>query len=273
MDPAWLDDLLAWRQQLDESLSQPFGWLSLIGLHWLRDGPQRVGRHPACDIQLDSEQAPAVVGQLSVTVDGVHFQAAAGVKALLNGHPIEQAMLSTDSSAEPSLLQVGSLQLAIVERERRLGLRVWDRKHPNRLGFPGRQWHPPRPEWRLPAEFLPAAAGTTIVVPNELGTPTADPLAGRLRFSWDGQSFDLAAIDRDRLWFAPFADASNGAETYGAGRFLYVEPADGPGVSIDFNYAYNPPCAFTSYATCPLPPAGNRLPIAVDAGELKASSA
>lgn len=266
MDSTWLDDLTAWRQRLDDSLRRPYGWLSLVGLHWLEPGSQRLGRHPTNDIQIGSDRAPDHIGQL-VLDNELRFEAAEGVTATLGGELVVHTSLATDLTGEPSALEVGTLQLMVIEREGRLALRVWDSQHPARHVFPGRRWYAPDPSWRVTARFEAAAHGATIIVPNELGTPTEDPLAGWLHLTLKGDSYRLAAIDRADLWFAPFADRTNGGDTYGAGRFLYVEPTTEGEAVVDFNYAYNPPCAFTAFATCPLPPDENRLPLEVRAGE------
>ncbi len=177
--------------------------------------------------------------------------------------------LADDQHGEPTLLELGALRSCIIERGDRLALRTWDLDAPQRRTFDGIDHWPVGPSWRVEARFE-RVADRTLPVPDVIGTTEQKPSPGDVVFERAGATFRLQALDggeRGELWLV-FGDATNGSDTYGGGRFLYTEAPDADGrVVVDFNRAYNPPCVFTPYATCPLPWAENRLAIRVEAGE------
>jgi uncharacterized protein (DUF1684 family) len=188
------------------------------------------------------------------------------------GQPIAGELeLTDDLGGDPTIVELGSLRVHLVRRGARVGLRVWDAHAPALLAFGSVPRFPVDPDWRLVARFEPADAAGTIDVPDVLGDVTQDHFPGWVTFTAGGQPQRLAALKGDEdgsLWLI-FGDPTNGGTTYSAGRFLYTEPpaADGT-VVVDFNLAYNPPCVFSPYATCPLPPEGNRLSVPIPAGEM-----
>ena len=158
----------------------------------------------------------------------------------------------------------------MIERDGQYALRLWDNNRPERTEFPGRQWYPVDPQYRLEGEFTPAGGETLIRLGRTIGSELETELGGVVRFTWRGRAQSLLALlNESGGLFLLFKDLTSGSETYPAGRYLSTFPPDEDRrVSLDFNRAYSPPCAFTPYATCALPPAENHLPFRVGAGEL-----
>ncbi len=235
------------------------GWLSLVALHWLSPGSNAVA--------LASASGREARFQVDVRDGDVR---AFGDELRHEGEPLppEGVSLVADSDGDPTRLDLGSLRIILIRRGERLGLRVWDREAAALRGFAGMDRYPVDPRWRIDATFE-LTAGRTIALPDVLGDVAQDPSPGTVAFSIDGAPCRLDALEGGEHGelFLVFGDATNGKETYGAGRFLYTEPPAGGRVAVDFNLAYNPPCVFTPYATCPLPPAQNRLPVRITAGE------
>jgi uncharacterized protein (DUF1684 family) len=244
--------------------------LTVVGLFWLEPGENRVGSGAVNRVLLPAGKAPHTLGKIRVSQDRVWFDAGRGVEVTHDGKPVESIDLESDEKGAPTLLKHGTLSFHLIKRGERLGVRVRDSESDARRAFHGIAAYPVRSAWRVPAKFEPYAAGKTIPVPNVLGTVSNEPSPGAVVFRIGGKTFRIDAVEEegsDEL-FLIFGDRTNGIETYGAGRFLYV-PRAGPDrkMVVDFNKAYNPPCAFTAYATCPLPPPQNRLAVRVEAGE------
>lgn len=263
----------AWRDQRRERLLQPDGWTSLIGLHWIDPGPHFVGSGGDNGIRLS--MGPEHFGMIDRRKDGsVHFVPAKGVALTLDGQPLQKpAVLRTDADLErgPSVIGFddGKGVATVIQRGDRYGLRVKHADAPTRVHFAGLVYWPADPAWRIAGKFVPHPAGTTLKVANIIGGIDDAANPGAVEFERDGKTFRIEAIDEgDGELFLVFADRTNGHGSYGAGRFVYTAMPDAQGrVTIDFNQAYNPPCAFTAFATCPLPPAQNRLDLAIEAGE------
>jgi uncharacterized protein (DUF1684 family) len=254
----------AWRRQRYAALRRDIGWLTLAGLDWLREGENRVGSAPGNDVVLPG--GPSTAGTL--TVDELGRVSASGAFVHDGGPVLDLPMLS-DADGEPTLLELGTLRLCVIRRGDRLAVRTWDTEAELRRAFSGMDHWPVDAAWRLEARFEPAP-GRSVPVPDVIGTAEEQASPGDVMFEVDGQEHRLQALavgDSGELWLV-FGDATNGDETYGGGRFLYTEaPASDGRLVVDFNRAYNPPCVFTPYATCPLPWPANRLPIRIEAGE------
>jgi uncharacterized protein (DUF1684 family) len=265
MTPADLEQLAAWRRNKDQALRRRDGWLALSGLHWLTEGTQSAGSNERADIRLPTS-VPEHLGDFETRRGVVYFHAAEALP--FDGLPDEGTPLQPDTAEEPTYLRFGEVTLVVIERNGRLGLRIWDNAR-LAAGFSGRTWFAPNPAFRFQATFEPGDPGDVVLVPDVTGDVSNQPLLGTARFSFRGQPAGLRAVpaDGDGLWFL-FADATNGITTYPSGRFLVAPLARDGFVLLDFNRAYNPPCAFTPYATCPLPPEGNRLDFPVEAGEM-----
>ena len=256
-------DVEAWRAGRYEALRRDLGWLTLSGLGWLRPGINRVGADPTADVVLPG--GPAEAGTVTVGRAGVVASGA----WLHDGRSVDELPLSDDSDGAPTILELGSLRLCLIERAGRLALRTWDLDAPARRAFTGIDHWPVDPAWRLDARFHPTP-GRTLAVPDVLGVTEAQETPGEVVFEAGGGTHRLQALsggETGELWLV-FGDATNGHESYGGGRFLYTaSPTSAGHVIVDFNRAYNPPCVFSPHATCPLPWPANVLPVRVEAGE------
>jgi uncharacterized protein (DUF1684 family) len=216
---------------------------------------------------------PAQVGTLQVTGSEVKLVPAAGVELRAGDAvlaPGEPTLLASDASGAPTVITAGTVRFQVIERGERLALRVKDSASPALQAFHGLDEYPIDPRWRIVGRFEPYDPPRTLPIPTVLGTSEPMPSPGRVLFTVDGTSYALDAVlePGEEELFLIFGDATNRDESYGGGRFLYAPPPAPDGtVVLDFNRAYNPPCAFTPYATCPLPPAQNELAVRIEAGE------
>lgn len=264
-------DVEAWREERYRRLREPMSWLTLVGLDWLREGENRLGSAREAELRLPS--GPAMAGLLVRTGMEVTAHGERGAGLTHDGGEVNDLRLVSDADAaegeEPTLLELAALRILLIRRGGRVGLRIWDTAAPARRDFAGIPHYPVDPAWRIDARFETAAPGETFSVPDVLGDVADEPLLGRVAFELGGVTHRIKAMegDDDRLWLV-FGDATNGDTTYGGGRFLYADqPASDGTVVVDFNRTYNPPCVFSPYATCPLPPAENQLSIRIEAGE------
>jgi uncharacterized protein len=254
--PSYRESIEGWRQERERKLRAEDGWLAVAGLFWLREGESRLGTAAGNDIVLPAGSAPERAG--TITLRGGRVTLRLGTEA--------ERELRADSDDVATL---GRLRLSVIERSGRHGLRVRDPDNPRRRAFTGLQWYPVDPAYRVTAKFVPAEGKRTIGIVNILGDALEMPSPGHVEFTLHGQALRLEPVledDTPELFFI-FRDTTAGRSTYPAGRYLYAEPPRDGVVTLDFNKAYSPPCAFTDFATCPLPPPGNRLPLAVEAGE------
>lgn len=262
-----------WHAERDKRLRSPEGWLALVGLHWLTPGEHEIGQHPSNAIRLTGRDVPPLAGHLLVTEEGVvRIRPHRDASLIHDEQPVNGELeLRDDLRGDPTVVELGSLRFHLVRRGDRIGLRVRDTEAPALADFAGVPRFPVDTAWRVTATFLPADPTQTIAVPDVLGDVSVDPFPGWVEFTLDDAAQRLVALEGDEdgsLWLI-FGDATNGITTYGAGRFLYTEPpAADHTVVVDFNLAYNPPCVFSPYATCPLPPEGNRLSVPIPAGEM-----
>lgn len=259
-----------WKAKRLASLKSDDGWLTLIGLFWFKEGDNRFGSDPTNEIVLPEGKSPALAGTLRLAGGKVTLEAKPEAKITFKGQPVTTLELKSDEDGEPTLLELGSLSFHVVKRGERLGLRVKDRDNPARSAFKGTDYFPADRRWVVNARFEPYQPPKQVPILNVLGMETEETSPGALAFEVDGRPYKLEALKEkgEEQFFIIFADQTSGHETYGAGRYLYADPPGADGVvRLDFNKAYSPPCAFTRYATCPLPPAQNRLPLRVEAGE------
>jgi len=273
VDPAFLASENAWRAERLARLTKPDGWLTLVGLHWLRPGENSFGSGPGNAVPLPpAPGVPSEAGVLVLGDDGtvtIRCQPEAGVT--LNGHPVDEAVLKADTDPKgPDILHAGRILFYVIRRADKTGIRVKDPESPARTKFQGLRWYPPDPRWVVTGHLERFPQPHTVEISTAIGTTEEMLAPGIIRFNLQGSELGLTplvASPGDTELFIVFADATSGPETYGAGRFLdaTVDP-DGT-VKLNFNRAYNPPCAFTPHATCPLPPPQNVLPIPIRAGE------
>lgn len=277
----WKTGLLAWRTQREQRLSSPTGWLTLVGLEWLKPGANTVGSAPDNRIRL-SEAAPAHLGVIEVNGNEIRLAPpqggfAAGVQ--LDGAPAQPATLADDAAKKPSVVTTGTLAILLLHRGDRYALRIKDSQSPTRVNFHGLHWYEPNPHYRVEAKWIPFVPVKKIKVPSIIGVTDEMPAPGLAEFTLDGKTFQLEPVleepDAKQLFFI-LRDTTSRTTSYGAARFLYTDfpdhGLDQPGhLTLDFNRLQNPPCAYTAYATCPLPPEQNRLAIALPVGEAKYS--
>ena len=270
--PDYAREIDAWRARREEGLRAPDGWLAVVGLHWLREGTSTIGSAKGSDVVLPLP-APPRVGTLELTRGRALVRVAPGVTVKSGDKPVTELALRSDhGGAKPDVLALGPVSMYVIERGGRLALRVKDTESPRRRSFRGLDWYPVRETYRVQARFTPYDPPRKIPIANVLGMVEPMPSPGYVSFQMAGRRFRLEPVleepDAKELFFI-FRDTTAGKDTYPAGRFLYSEmPKDGQ-VVLDFNKAYSPPCAFTSFATCPLPPRQNRLDVRIEAGEKK----
>lgn len=272
-DPAYLAEIDAWHQQRLERLSSEDGWLTLVGLYWLEPGISRFGSNPASEIPLPAPGVPELAGTIEVLEDGsVVARASGDAQVTINGDPMVESIVHTDAQGPPDVIGVGRISLYIIDRSGRLAARVKDPLATTRTQFDGIDSYPVDPRFRVVARLEPYPQPREVEIPTVVGTATTMLAPGVLHFELDGEDLTLepylSAVD-DPEYFLIFRDLSSGVSTYGAGRFLSAETVGEDNTTVlDFNLAYNPPCAFTPYATCPLPPPQNALEVEVAAGEM-----
>lgn len=266
----YLSDENLWRIQRQEKLTQPDGWASLIGLHWLTLKSHYVGSSARSGIRI--AMGPDSLGMFTRDGQRVFFTPERGVLLTLDGEPLKgRVELKDDSQGAPSVVgfDEGKGKLTVIQRAGNRALRVKHADATTRTQFQAIEYWPPNRDWRIEATFVPHPAGKTLPIATIIGTTDNTPNPGALEFQHEGKTFRIEALDQGESTLSLIiADRTSGHESYGAGRYLDVPRPDAQGkVMIDFNRAYNPPCAFTPFATCPLPPNENRLDLAITAGE------
>jgi uncharacterized protein (DUF1684 family) len=264
----YAQELATERAERVKRLTAPEGWLSLIGLHFLTLGENTVGRAPENKIVLAA--GPARFGTMILAEDGnVRLQVTPGVEALVNGEPVLSVNLGDGRSGRPVSVACGTMSIHVIERGGQRALRVKDSASERRSRFAGIDYFPLDPSWRIEAAWEAFDQPREVPIKNILGQESKALVLGRAVFTRDGHTLALLPLQEspDEPLFFIISDLTSGEETYGAARFLYAEPPKDGKVVLDFNRAINPPCAFTPFATCPLPPKENQLPIAVTAGE------
>lgn len=264
----------SWRQRRLQRLQAEDGWLTLVGLGWLKEGPNLAGSGPGVYVEFPAE-APALIGTFTRSGKAVTFQPASGISVLREGQPFPGGVLKVDApGVNPDVLQLGRFQFYVIARGDQLGVRIKDSEARARKEFAGIEMYPASSKWRIRARWEPANPPTTMPVPNVLGQVESMRVPGTAVFTVEGKEYGLTPVLEEGIsdLFFVFGDETNRTETYGAGRFLYTSPPKDGFVVLDFNRAYNPPCAFSPFATCPLPPKQNRLPFRVEAGEKRAGS-
>ncbi|WP_372012894.1 DUF1684 domain-containing protein [Pseudoxanthomonas sp. 10H] len=273
VDQAFVAEQQAWRNQRLEELLRPDGWTSLVGLHWLELKAHYLGSGARIGNGVRFAFGPEKMGMIAREgAGGWSFIPESGVALTLNGEPLKgRVALRNDHDAEPSVIgfDEGRGQVTLIRRGDRDALRVKYADAATRLQFAGLEYWPADPSWRIEGRFIAHPPGKTLPIGDIVGTRSDSPNPGVVEFERDGRLFRLEALGEPggELFFV-LADRTSGHGSYPAGRFLEAAwpGADGK-VVLDFNRAYNPPCAFTLFATCPLPPPENRLDLAIAAGE------
>jgi uncharacterized protein (DUF1684 family) len=258
------------RRERIEELTAPNGWLAVRGLFWLREGTNTAGSDPASDIRLPARAAKRI-GVFTLAGETITFAADRSASVASAGAPVKTVTLDPRKGETAGLVTDG-ITLFAIRRGTRLGLRMIDPESVQRSSFEGLKYFPLDPAYRVRAAFVPHDQPKRIPIPNVLGTIGQMESPGYVEFTLEGKTYRLEPVyetaERKDLFFI-FKDLTSRTDTYEAGRFLHAPlPVDGV-VDLDFNRAYNPPCAFTEFATCPLPPKQNQLAVAIPAGELR----
>ncbi len=257
-DPNYVRDVEQYRAQREAALKQDDGWLTVVGLFRLKEGDNRVGAGEPNEIELPPP-APAHAGKITFS----------------KGQAIYYADGKKGTAVRPNLdvVSTGQIKFLVIQRGEEYFIRVKDNHSKIRSEFTGLKWFSIDPSWKISAKFTAYDKPRTILFDSQNGVKQPMQSPGYATFMRDGKEYRLEPVWEDRQLFFIFRDATSNRSTYGAARFLYAEPARNGTVMLDFNKAINPPCAFTAYATCPLPPPQNRLTLAVTAGEKKYSDA
>jgi uncharacterized protein (DUF1684 family) len=260
-----------WRERQEAKLKADDGWLTVVGLNWLKEGDNRVGSNPKFEVPLP-KSAPEYAGTIIVKAGKARFRPAPGVAVTFNGKPAFETELKPDAEPKYDVLAVGRVKFFVIKREDRLGVRVKDNDSAARREFTGLRWYPVDTAWRIQAKYIPWDKPHPVTFDTAVGVKERDESPGYVTFQKNGNEYRLEpVVDEGQLWFV-MRDLTSGKTTYAASRFLYADmPKDGlkksGTVELDFNKAENPPCVFSNFATCPLPPPQNRLSLAVTAGE------
>ncbi len=259
-----------WKLKRISSLKDKNGWLNLAGLYWLEQGSNSFGTSAKNKIIFPKGSLPEFAGKMILKNGVVTLINEKGVNIKVNNEIVKQGIIFSTDSIKTPVLSYGSYYWTIIKREDRIGIRLRNYNSQLAKKFNGTPRYATDSQWRFNAILKEPIAPTTIPIVNVLGQTIQMKLLGKLIFSLNGEVVSLDAVEEENQLFIIFGDATNSKQTYGAGRFLYADKPDASGRTIvDFNKAYNPPCAFTPYATCPLPPKQNIIALAVTAGEKK----
>lgn len=257
-----------WLQKREAGLKAENGWLNLAGLYWLKPGLNTFGSKKGNALVFPEKSISKTAGTLLWEGESVWLEPHRSVDIRIKDEKvINKTLVFGPEQPEGTVVcESGSLRWTVIKRGDRMGVRLRDLNNPTLTQFKGITAFPYAQDWVIPARF--EVRKGTLPIANVLGQTTDEKLEGVLFFELDGQTYELWALDGGSKLFILFTDVTNGLSTYGSGRFLSVDRPDAQGLThIDFNRAYNPPCAFTPYATCPLPPEENNLPFEVKAGE------
>ncbi len=260
-------EVLNWQKQRDEKLRKPDSWLTLVGLFWLKDGKNTIGSAETNDFVLPAGSSPAKVATLQLHDGVVTIVPSAGIDLQVNGKAASTASPLSYDDDKPDHVTVDRISFYIIKRGNRLAVRAKDSESAVLKSFSGMKYFPVNPAYRVEAKFVPDEK--KIPVPNILGEVEQELSPGYVEFELNGKPFRMRPVFEGDTLFFIFKDETSRAETYQAGRMLNTPlPKDGK-VVLDFNRSYNPPCTFTPYATCPLPPKENVLSTRIEAGELR----
>jgi len=267
-DSAYIKSIKEWHTKRIENLKKEDGWLNLVGLYWLKEGENKFGTDPSNDIVFPKGKGPAFIGSFYLQNGNVIVKINKGIDVINNNKLVKKMSLKNDLNNNPTILALGSLRWFIIKRSNKIGVRLRDLDAPLIKKLKSINTYPIDESWKVTAKLSPYNPPKIITVPSIIGTKEQDTVNAALVFKLKGKTFKLDPLIEGNEYFIIFADETSGKETYGGGRFLYASLADSTGKTVlDFNKAYDPPCSFTGFATCPLPPKQNYMHIKVTAGE------
>ncbi len=263
----YLQTINEWRKEREKSIRKENGWLSLTGLYWLKPGKNQIGSDANAEIQLP-ERIPSNIGYLEYDEKTVTLQTGANQKVLVNGKKTDFAILQPDISENPSFITLQDIRLVVIQRGNKIGVRLWDNQREERQTFPARTWYDIDEEFRLPATYSTYDLPKMAFFQDLMGDNSEFPVDGYLSFNFEGIHYQLDINkEDDGSLFVRFWDPTSMDETYPTGRYLVADQEEDGKIFIDFNKAYNPPCAFTKFATCVFAPQQNHLDFRVITGE------
>ena len=267
-DQTYKEKIHNWQEERLENLKAEDGWLNLAGLYWLEKGKNTIGSDSSNNIVFPAK-APKHLGAVHLQNNKIEFRAEEdAMVANQEGEKIDTAIMNHDQQDSTTVLQNGPLRWFVIKRGDKFGIRLRDLQSPLLDKVDSIPAFPIKRKWKVEAEFIPYEEEKYMEVPNVLGSTTKEKIHGELQFQIKDKKYTLVPMDDRGHLFVVFGDQTNAEQTYGGGRFLSVaSPDEENKTNLDFNKAYNPPCAFTPYATCPLPPSQNRLSVEVKAGE------
>jgi uncharacterized protein (DUF1684 family) len=267
-DPAYVKDVQDWRARAEARLRQDNGWLTLAGRYVMKPGPNTFGTGENNDIVFPNGLGPARIGTITAEPTRVEVQLEPGLTMEKDGIPMTDKVMDTSEGAR-DWVSLGRASFYVIEHQGRYVLRLADKESEVRKHFGGRVWYPVNEEYRIPAKFVPYDPPHRMPIVNVIDEVSDEVSPGYVEFTLRGKRYRLDAVGEDDGLFLVFRDATAGKTTYKPGRFLYVEkkPAPGETFMLDLNRAYNPPCAFSEFTTCPLPPKQNILDARIEAGE------
>ncbi len=265
----YIAEIKAWHKRRIENLKKENGWLNLAGLYWLKEGINTVGSDTSNDIVFPRGKAAEFIGKFVKHDSIITMFVNKDVKVFHDGVPVDSVLMIPDVRKGTTILSHRSLKWFVIKRGKdKYGVRLRDLDSPLLKSFKGIKYFPINEDFRIRAKFVPFEKPKKINIPTVIGIIDEELAPGKLVFEIGKKSYRLLPVNDGDDFFIIFADKTSGSETYGGGRFLVASTPDSNGtVILDFNKAYNPPCAFTPYATCPLPPKENYLPLKILAGE------
>jgi uncharacterized protein len=260
-------EIQKWREKRETELRSETGWLTVVGLFWLKEGNNRIGTDSANEIVLPVGTTPKKVGVIDFQHSRTFLRVEKDVKVSVNHKPVTEYELQAGKKGKPDTVEIGDISFFIIKRGDKYGVRVKNKSSRERLGFEGLKYFPAQESLRINARYVAYDKPKEIEIVNIIGDVSKMESPGYVVFTVEGKEYRLEPVTEDKQLFFIFRDLTSGKTTYPAGRFLYADLPKGHTVVLDFNKAINPPCAFTSFATCPLPPPQNHLKVAIEAGE------
>ena len=269
-DIEYENQILEWRAEKYNSLVGENGWVALAGLYWLNEGRNLIGSNPMCEVILP-DRAPTFLGVVYWEKKTFRFTVAEGVRVKVNGKSAEKANLKSNQEAKPTFITWNDdLRIVLHYHDGRPAIRIWDNQREQRFSLPPLKWFPVNKDFRMQGKYKKLANTQTSRNEDTFGDVVDDRVDGYVTFKYQGTQYRLDVSEtKTHKLFVKFRDETSKKETYPPCRYYYTEPVGEDGkVTIDFNYSYSPPCAFTEYATCIFAPPQNTLPFRVEAGEI-----
>ncbi len=263
----YLESVNKWSENRESRLKEESGWLNLVGLFWLNEGENTFGSDSKNNLVFPKDM-PAKIGVFSLIDSVVTVKLNDNSEVQINDKLVNSEVLKSDIEDSTTIMSYKNFKWFLIKRGDKFGIRLRDLNADLVKNFPGINRFPINSDWKITAKFYPYNPPKQINIPTIIGTVDVEDSPGYVEFEMNDQKYKMDAMKNGKGFFFVFADLTSGEETYGAGRFLSADAQNENGkVILDFNKAYNPPCAFTKYATCPLPPEQNRLKLRITAGE------